>query len=293
MFLRRNNMSGLPLLCLGTGLDFDDVPAVEQIEIMKSAGFDQFFYNDEKNQDPAEDEAVAEKAAKIGIGFHSIHAPFYGMDDLWHDEDGELAKIMERELKNSIDNCHNFEVPIVVMHAIIGMDNHTPTELGLERIGKIIDYAIKRGVTISFENTEGECYLKALLDKFGELENVGFTFDSGHELCYNGGTDMLGKYGKYLISTHLDDNHGMTDPAHPIFSDDYHLLPFDGYADWEGIARRLHRCGFDGSLTFEVDSKGRCGSHSNDKYLGMSIEQFVQAAYDSAVRFRDLFAATK
>lgn len=70
-------------------------------------------------------------------------------------------------------------------------------------------------------------------------------------------------------------------------------LDFDGYADWEGIARRIHRCGFDGSLTFEVDSKGRCGSHSNDKYLGMSIEQFVQAAYDSAVRFRDLFAATK
>ena len=282
-------MDTKPLLCLGTGLDFDEIPAVEQIQIMKSVGFDQFFFNDDKNQNPAEDEAVAEKAAKIGIGFHSIHAPFYGMDDLWHDEDGELAKVMERELKNSIDNCHNFDVPIVVMHAIIGMDNHTPTELGLERIGKIIDYAIKRGVTIGFENTEGECYLKALLDKFGELENVGFTFDSGHELCYNGGTDMLGKYGKYLISTHLDDNHGMTDPAHPNFLDDYHLLPFDGYADWNGVAKRLKKCGFSGSLTFEVDSKGRCGSHSNDMYLGLDIEGFVQKAYEHALRFRELF----
>ena len=291
--MRRNKMSGKPLLCLGTGLDFDEVPAVEQIEIMKSVGFDQFFYCEAKNQRASDDEAVAEKAAKIGIGFHSIHAPFYAMDDLWHDESGELAKIMEQELKNSIDNCRNLDVPIVVMHAIIGMDNHTPTELGLERIGKIIDYAIKRGVTIGFENTEGECYLKALLDKFGELENVGFTYDSGHELCYNGGSDMLGKYGKYLISTHLDDNHGMTDPEHPNFLDDYHLLPFDGYADWEGIAKRLHKCGFDGSLTFEVDSKGRGGSHSNDMYLGMSIEQFVKAAYDHAVRFRDLFLATK
>ena len=291
--MRRNKMSGKPLLCLGTGLDFDEVPAVEQIEIMKSVGFDQFFYCEAKHQRASDDEAVAEKAAKIGIGFHSIHAPFYAMDDLWHDESGELAKIMEQELKNSIDNCRNLDVPIVVMHAIIGMDNHTPTELGLERIGKIIDYAIKRGVTIGFENTEGECYLKALLDKFGELENVGFTYDSGHELCYNGGSDMLGKYGKYLISTHLDDNHGMTDPEHPNFLDDYHLLPFDGYADWEGIAKRLHKCGFDGSLTFEVDSKGRGGSHSNDMYLGMSIEQFVKAAYDHAVRFRDLFLATK
>lgn len=286
-------MVNKPLLCLGTGLDFDEVPAVEQIEIMKSAGFDQFFFNDGKNQDPAEDEAVAEKAAKIGIGFHSIHAPFYGMDDMWHDEDGELWRIMEKELKSSIDNCHNFDVPIVVMHAIIGMDNHTPTELGLERVSSIIDYAVKKGVTIGFENTEGECYLKALLDKYGELENVGFTFDSGHELCYNGGTDMLGKYGKYLISTHLDDNHGMTDPDHPNFLDDYHLLPFDGYADWDGIAHRLHKCGFDGSLTFEVDSKGRCGSHSNDKYLGMNIEQFVSAAYEHAVKFRDLYLRTE
>lgn len=293
MFLRRNNMSDKPLLCLGTGLDFDEIPAVEQIEIMKSVGFDQFFYCEKKNQRASDDEAVAEKAAKIGIGFHSIHAPFYAMDDMWHDESGELAKIMEQELKNSIDNCHNLDVPIVVMHAIIGMDNHTPTELGLERIGNVIDYAVKRGVKIGFENTEGECYLKALLDKYGELENVGFTYDSGHELCYNGGSDMLGKYGKYLISTHLDDNRGMTDPEHPNFLDDYHLLPFDGNADWEGIARRLNKCSFDGSLTLEVDSKGRCGSHSNDKYLGMSIEQFVRAAYDSAVRFRNLFLAAK
>ena len=274
-------------------MDFNVIADIDQLEVIKAAGFDQFFYTERRNQPRAEDEAIAEKAAKLGIGFHSIHAPFYGMDDLWHDEDGELAEIMRKELFNSIDNCHNLDVPIVVMHAIIGMDNHTPTELGLERIGEIIDYAVKRGVVIGFENTEGECYLKALLDKFGEIENVGFTFDSGHELCYNGGSDMLGKYGKYLVSTHLDDNHGMSDPEHPNFLDDYHLLPFDGYADWEGIARRLNKCGFEGSLTFEVDSKGRCGSHSNDMYLGLSLEQYVAKAYEHAVRFRELVLSVK
>ena len=286
-------MGKKPLLCLGTGMDFNEIADIDQLEVIKAEGFDQFFYTERRNQPRAEDEAIAEKAAKLGIGFHSIHAPFYGMDDLWHDEDGELAEIMRKELFNSIDNCHNLDVPIVVMHAIIGMDNHTPTELGLERIGEIIDYAVKRGVVIGFENTEGECYLKALLDKFGEIENVGFTFDSGHELCYNGGSDMLGKYGKYLVSTHLDDNHGMSDPEHPNFLDDYHLLPFDGYADWEGIARRLNQCGFEGSLTFEVDSKGRCGSHSNDMYLGLSLEQYVAKAYEHAVRFRELVLSVK
>ena len=85
----------------------------------------------------------------------------------------------------------------------------------------------------------------------------------------------------------------MSDPEHPNFLDDYHLLPFDGYADWEGIARRLNKCGFEGSLTFEVDSKGRCGSHSNDMYLGLSFEQYVTKAYEHAVRFRELVLSSK
>lgn len=286
-------MSKKPLLCIAAGMDFNDIPPIDQLEAIKSVGFDQFFYCERKNQPACEDEAIAEKAARVGIGFHSIHAPFYGMDDLWHDEGGELAAIMENDLRNSIDNCRNLDVPLVIMHAIIGMDNHTPTELGLERIGKIIDYAVKRGVTIGFENTEGECYLKALLDKYGELENVGFTFDSGHELCYNNSTDMLGKYGKYLVSTHLDDNWGMTDPEHPNFLDDHHLLPFDGVGDWEGIARRLHKCGFDGSLTFEVDALGRDGENAKHLYRELSFEEYLNKAYEHADRFRELFLATK
>ena len=83
-------MSDKPLLCLGTGLDFNEVPAVEQIEVMKSVGFDQFFYSETKNQRAADDEAVAEKAARIGIGFHSIHAPFYAMDDTFRPDFREV-----------------------------------------------------------------------------------------------------------------------------------------------------------------------------------------------------------
>lgn len=286
-------MSKKPLLCLNVGMDFEDVSPLDQLEPIKSVGFDQFFFCDEKGQDSKEDETIAEKAAKVGIGFHSIHAPFYGMDDIWHDESGELAAVMEADLKKSIDNCRNLDVPLVIMHAIIGMDNHTPTELGLERLGKIIDYAVKRGVTIGFENTEGECYLKALLEKYGELENVGFTFDSGHELCYNNATDMLGKYGKYLVSTHLNDNFGMTDPEHPTFFDDHHLLPFDGVGDWDGIAHRLRKCGFDGSLTFELVHNGREGKNVEHPYLEMSFEDYLEKAYEHADRFRELFLATK
>ena len=282
-------MDKKPLLCLGTGMDFNEIADIDQLEVIKAAGFDQFFYTERRNQPRAEDEAIAEKAAKLGIGFHSIHAPFYGMDDLWHDEDGELAEIMRKELLNSIDNCHNLDVPIVVMHAIIGMDNHTPTELGLERIGEIIDYAVKRGVVIGFENTEGEEYLFKLFDAFGGRKNVGFCWDTGHEMCYNHSQDLLQKLGNKLIATHLNDNLGIKDFGGEItWLDDLHLLPFDGIANWQNIADRLDRWGFDDIMMFELNIKSKPDRHENDGYAAMDFEIYLAEAFNRACRVASL-----
>lgn len=233
--------------------------------------------------------AFAEKAAKLGLVFQSIHAPFYGMDDIWHDEEGELASIMEKELLSAIDDCAETDVPIVIMHAIIGMDNFTPTELGIKRLYKVIDRAVKKGVKIAFENTEGEMYLEKIFENYGEIENVGFCIDTGHEMCYNFSRDLIGKYGEYLIATHLNDNMGITNPPEITFLDDAHLLPFDGIADWNGIANRLNKCGYDGILTFELNAKGRMGDCPNRIYDSLSFEQYVNLAFERAVRFRDIF----
>lgn len=279
----------LPLLCLGTGLGFGgEIAPVEQLEVIKSAGFDACFYDRPKNADSSGTYAFAEKAAKLGLTFQSIHAPFYGMDDIWHDEDGELAEIMEKELFNSIDDCAETDVPIVIMHAIIGMDNFTPTQLGIRRLEKVIDRAVKRGVKIAFENTEGEMYLEKIFENYGSVPNVGFCIDTGHEMCYNFSRDLIGKYGKYLIATHLNDNMGITNPPEITFLDDAHLLPFDGIGDWNGIADRLNKCGYDGILTFELNAKGRKGECPNRIYDSLSFEQYVNEAYARAVRFREL-----
>ncbi|MBP9988516.1 MAG: hypothetical protein KBT46_03370, partial [Ruminococcus sp.] len=102
-----------PLLCINTGLTIYDIPDVDKMEIIKSAGFDGVFNDKEKHSDYKATEIVAEKAAKLGLVYQSIHAPFYGMDDLWHDDSGEISKIMEQDLINSIDDCCNFDVPLV------------------------------------------------------------------------------------------------------------------------------------------------------------------------------------
>lgn len=282
--------NNLPLLCLGTGLGFgSEIQPVDQLETIKNAGFDACFYDRMKLASSAPTLAFAEKAAKFGLVFQSLHAPFYGMDDIWHDEDGELAKIMEGELIASIDDCAETGVPIVIMHAIIGMDNFTPTDLGIQRLEKVIDRAVQKGVKIAFENTEGEMYLERIFDAYGKVENVGFCIDTGHEMCYNFSRDLIGKYGEYLIATHLNDNMGITNPPEITFLDDAHLLPFDGIADWNGIADRLNKCGYDGMLTFELNAKGRKGECPNRIYDSRSFEEYVNEAYARAVKFREIF----
>lgn len=44
---------------------------------------------------------------------------------------------------------------------------------------------------------------------------------------------MLDKYGDRLIATHLNDNLGVSDfDGKVTWTDDLHLLPFDGIIDW-------------------------------------------------------------
>ncbi|MBQ8575571.1 MAG: sugar phosphate isomerase/epimerase [Clostridia bacterium] len=278
-------------LCLSLGMQLDTSLA-EQLVLLKNAGFDAFAFDREKHGTSDLAHELIKKGEKLGLYCEYIHAPFYGMDDIFHDDSGELSDIMLGDLYATIDDCHSFGVKYAVLHAIIGMDNHNPTELGLDRLGDVIDYAVKKNINLAFENTEGEEYLEAIFNRYGNLENVGFCFDSGHELCYNHGNDMLGRFGKNLMVTHLNDNVGVTGDE-LTFYDDAHLLPFDGIADWQGIAKRMHTCGYDGTLSFEVISKGRPTRTENDIYKKLTDEEYVNLAYSKAVKFRELFNSCK
>lgn len=123
------------------------------------------------------------------------------------------------------------------------------------------------------------------MDAFSEEEHVGFCWDSGHELCYNRGKDMLRLYGDRLIATHLNDNLGVSDFEGQIFwTDDLHLLPFDGIHDWKQVADRLNRCGYDGVLTFELIRGNKPNRHDGDKYQQMPVESYIAECYARACR---------
>ena len=263
------------LFCMNIAKGFD-APYTQQIDMLKAAGFDGFFMA------YADDDAVrscAAHARETGMIFQSLHAPFTKMKTMWEDDE-EKAQVALDELLHCLEICAQEEIPLLVVHAFIGFEDHAPTAAGIERFGRLVAAAEKTNVCLAFENTEGEEYLDALLKFFRHSPAVGFCWDSGHEQCYNYGQDLLKKYGDRLLCTHINDNLGIRDREGKItWLDDLHLLPFDGIIDWKDAAKRLQKCGYQGALTMEMTTKSKPGRHDNDKYAAMPLEQYFAECF--------------
>lgn len=263
-------------LCIGTNDQFElSVP--EQIKLFKKIGFDGFFTGYSNRGDIAEYRKLADE---LGMIYQSVHGPFFKMGEMW--ETGEDATA---ELIDCLHACKENGVPIMVAHTFLGFNSHTPNEKGLENFGKVVKEAESLGVKVAFENTEGEEYLAAVMERFKNSPAVGFCWDTGHEMCYNHSKDMLSLYGDKLIATHINDNLGVRDfDGNITWIDDLHLLPFDGIADWQGIVDRLNKCGYNGEFTFELNRCSKPDRHGNDFYNEMPIEKYLTLAFMRACR---------
>ena len=269
-------------LILATGMGYPQ-STEEQIPLIAKAGFDGVFTG---WSDGAPIGAWAKLVRENGMIYQSLHAPFTRANQMW--EAGAGGEDTADELCRCLDACAENNIPIMVAHAFIGFDTHNPNPWGVERFGRVAEHAQKVGVRLALENTEGEEYLDMLMEALADNPAVGFCIDTGHEMCYNHSRDLITKYGASLIATHLNDNVGITDPANITWLDDAHLLPFDGIADWEGIARRLNSVGYTGELTFELTSLNKPERHTHDRYAAWSFEEYLAQAYERAVRFRNL-----
>ena len=243
------------------------------------AGFDACFTGWSDGTD------VAARAAFIrenGLIYQSIHAPFNKSDALW--EEGEAGDAFADLLVRCLHDCAENEIPIMVVHPIIGMDKHTPTPKGIERFARVVGEAEKTAVKVAFENVEGIEYLRAVIKELGGSPAVGYCWDTGHEMCYNFSSDVPALFGDKLVATHLNDNFGMADRNVVTWLDDSHMMPYDGIADWQGIAKRLVRAGYEGILTFELTSRSKPGKNTHDAYAAMGLDGFLDLAYSRAVR---------
>lgn len=253
------------------------LPTADIIPMLKKIGFEAVSPEWEPNVDL---KAIAEAARDCNMALQSLHAPFFGSANMWS-TDKSVSEPAFAELMASLADCQRYRIPILVVHAWIGFDNiPQPTREGLENFGKLVEKAREYGIKIAFENTEGDEHLFALMEHFQDNATVGFCWDSGHEMCYSHSDDLLQKFGDRLMMTHLNDNLGISRfDGKTFWTDDLHLLPFDGVADWKNIVERLKRSAIPEYLNFELSMVSKPERHENDRYAAMPYEQFFTAAY--------------
>ena len=257
-------------------------PTCEIVPMLKQIGFDAISPEWESNDILRE---IVKAAEECHMEIMSMHAPFQRAADMWsHDE--QIAAAAKKVIFSALEACVEFHIPILVVHTWIGFEYVFDKDaLNYANFDEIVAFAKEHNIKIAFENTEGEEYLFALMEHFEKNDTVGFCWDSGHEMCYNHSQDLLAKYGDRLIVTHLNDNLGISRYDGAIYwTDDLHLLPFDGIADWDDNIARLKKSKYLPILNFELNNSSKPGRHENDIYSKMPLEQYFTEAYKRACK---------
>ena len=258
------------------------VPTIDLVEIVAKIGFDAISPCYDSDVDM---EAIFKKALDCKLELQSLHATFGQVDKLWH-KDKSAGAYQLKELLCSLDLCEKYNIPILVCHVWIGWGNEIDLKGACyDTFDLLVDTATKKGVKLAFENTEGEQYLEALMERYKDNDTVGFCWDSGHEQCYSLGADLLQKYGDRLLITHLNDNLGCQSfEGNTTSNDDLHLLPYDGISDWEYNVGRLKKSKPLEILNFELLNVSKHGRHENDIYTKMPLEEYFTMAYMRACK---------
>lgn len=266
------------------------VPVPELVRLVGRTGFDAVSPEWEENDDFAE---TAEAARESGLAIQSLHGPFDVAAKMWSADTDDSEEAM-RKLLLSLETCKQYSIPVMVVHVWMGFDNiPAPNSEGFENFGKLVKKAEEYGVKIAFENTEGDELLFALMEHFDGNGNVGFCWDSGHEMCYNHSMDLLARFGDRLIMPHLNDNLGISRfDGKTYWTDDLHLLPFDGIADWDYNVARMKKAKKQEYINFELNIRSKPNRHENDAYGEMPIERYFTEVYNRACRIAYKMAQT-
>ena len=258
------------------------VPMPEVIRMLAEAGFgavSPLWQRDVSLED------TVRAAQDHGMVLQSLHGPLRGLPGMWTADESASASI-RADVLDSADACADYGFPILVIHSWNGIEyNFREEDLYFGHFDALVDKACKRGISVAFENLEGAEYLEALMKRYADVPNVGLCWDSGHEMCYTPGWDFLKGYGDKLIMTHLNDNYGVTDPEGRLQgTDDLHLMPYHGVADWDQWLNRLKQAKPQEILNFELKIRPKGNRCKVDLYSQMPLEQYFRESYESACR---------
>lgn len=249
----------------------------ENLEIIKDAGFDCVFSTFARDF-PVR--AAVKKAESLGLKYETLHAPFgrcglrENLNSMWLC--GENGDEYLKLLFECVDACSHNGIEKCVLHNAVSELPPPVSDVGKSRFKRLFDYAESKNVHMAVENLESTEHLSCLMDMAGGFH--GFCWDCGHNLCYTPFDDIPALYGNRMICTHVDDNRGITRPGVIHYTDDLHLMPFDGSLDWSWYCEKIKGCGYAGPLTLEL--KG--------DYTHLGAEGFYREAYKRVLKLCEM-----
>lgn len=167
----------------------------------------------------------------------SLHMRYNGKDLPYFWTDTKKGDWMQKRLAKDIKVASKYGIKYVVTHV-----KGIPSEIGLERIKRLLKLCDKYNVDLAIENTENiACFMYT-------FENIShphlkFCYDVGHNNCFNPEIDYFKDFGDKLVCLHLHDNDGTRDA---------HGLNKYGNINWDLVARNLAKINFNGSLDYEI-----------------------------------------
>ena len=213
----------------------------ERFELFSKVGFGSVMLAWGGDDDRRESLLLAEE---YGLKIENAHSNMRGCNPLWLS--GAEGDAKETVLRKTVEDCGRYGVKTMVMHLSNGFDVPSLSEVGLNRIDRILNTARDCHVTVALENVRVAEHLRYVLDNRTE-DHVKFCFDAGHANIWCRDVDWLSLYGKRLAALHLHDNGG---------EEDDHLIPMTGTVNWDRVLRAVDNTSYMGALTIETEVRG-------------------------------------
>lgn len=243
----------------------------ERIKMIKNSGFNNvtLWWAEDEFEKQSDQLKILEK---YNVTADNAHLPYAKCNDLWMPKGHNENYV--NETITALRECSECGISTVVFHVSTSKITPVFSEVGLDRLIRIVDAAEKYNVRIAFENLRMPKYLEYIISNISS-DKVGVCYDSGHNnYCYPA-ESIIRKYNDKIFAVHLHDNFGRSDE---------HLIPFDGIAPWEEITSAIADSGFE-SISLEI--------HKYSRYDNVSCESFLEKAYIAAERLKEMTMARK
>ncbi len=261
--------TGINLFCYGAKGELD---INGQIKLMQENDFTHTFIMADH---PQLDWSLVDCVKRAGITFDTLHAPFYGINDMW--KEGVDGDEMLKRLIACVQKCADFDIPVAVVHLSSGKPAPAISDIGNRRFAQLIEKARDNNITLAFENQRFVANLAYVIEQYPD---VGFCWDVGHEGCFTKGIHFMNLFGSRLTAVHLHDNHHLPD-------EDEHLIPFDGICDYTYVAEALAHYSFGGTVMLELFRS------ESDKYKCFTAEEYYSHAGAAAKKLAQMIESKK